>query len=620
MKDNEKYLQGINSPADLKKLNTQQLNELCGEIRNELVDVVSSNGGHLASNLGVVELTVAIHKAFDSPKDKIVFDVGHQCYTHKILTGRKDEFKTIRQKDGLSGFPKPEESEHDLTICGHSSVSISTAYGIASSTEHDGYTIALIGDGAMTGGIAYEGLLNSGRANNKFIVFLNDNQMSISRNVGGIKKHLTHIRTRRSYFKFKVGLERFFLYIPLIGKPITNFLVRLKKMFKNAIYHSNMFEDLGFQYLGPIDGHDLKQLDEIISIAKTLKKPTLIHAITTKGKGYSYAENTPQIFHGVSAFNVDSGLSEGKKVKSFSDVFGETVLDVAEQDDKVVLVTAAMALGTGLEEFSKKHKQRFYDVGIAEQHAAAFSGGLAVTGMKPVFAVYSTFLQRAYDQIFHDNAIADLGVMFAIDRAGFVGEDGETHQGIYDTSFLNSIPNISVYSPSNFNELKGTIKNCLDDKLKLSAVRYPRGTEDAEIANLTYTGNDFDVFFEGGDILLVTYGREFANVYNAVVKLRDNGINVTIIKLNKIKPISKNAVKEAEKYSSVYFFEEGIKFGGIAERFGSLLLEDGFIGKYDITAVDNGLFPQMSVKDSFIRFALDDESIYNKILEKESAK
>lgn len=620
MDNKERYLSGIDSPADLKKLNTDQLNSLCGEIREELISVVSHNGGHLASNLGAVELTVAIHRAFDSPKDKIVFDVGHQCYTHKLLTGRREAFKTLRTKGGISGFPKPDESEHDITICGHSSVSVSTAYGISASSEHDGYTIVVIGDGAMTGGIAYEGLLNAGRANNKFIVFLNDNQMSISRNVGGIKKHLTQIRTRRSYFKFKVGVERFFLYIPLVGRPIAKFLIKLKKMLKNAIYHSNMFEDLGFQYLGPVNGHDLDKLNEIISIAKTLKKPTLIHVTTVKGKGYSFAEDTPQLFHGVSAFNAESGLSENVKAKSFSDVFGDTVTELADHDDKIVLVTAAMTLGTGLEEFSKKHKQRFYDVGIAEEHAAAFSGGLATAGMKPVFAVYSTFLQRSYDQIFHDNAIADLGVLFAVDRAGFVGEDGETHQGLYDTSFLNSIPNISVYSPSNFNELSGMIETCLTNKSELAAVRYPRGTQDPFIADIPYSGNDFDVFFEEGNEAVITYGREFANVYNAVVKLRKNGRNMAIIKLNKIKPISPDAVKTALKYERLFFFEEGIKSGGIAERFASLLLENGFKGEYSITAVDDGLFPQMSVKDSFVRFSLDEESIYRKFTENKSAE
>jgi 1-deoxy-D-xylulose-5-phosphate synthase len=606
----------VKSPDDLKQLNYDEVKTYCQEVREKLLEVTSSNGGHLASNLGVVELTVALHRVFNSPKDKIIFDVGHQCYTHKIITGRKDEIETIRTSGGISGFPKPSESIHDATICGHSSTSISTAFGLASANP-DNYVIAVIGDGALTGGLAYEGLNNAGRSKEKLIVILNDNQMSISRDYSAMRRYLTRIRTRRSYFRFKVNLEKVLNKIPLIGRGLSRFLIKLKKMFKNAIYNSNIFEDFGFQYMGPIDGHDSKKLEEMLSVAKGVGRPTLIHVKTVKGKGYSKAESNPESFHGISAFDIDSGepLSSSN---SFSKVFGEELCKIAEKDKKVCAITAAMVSGTGLNDFSKLYKDRFYDSGIAEEHAAAFAGGLATGGMKPVFAVYSTFLQRSYDQLIHDNAIANLPVTFAVDRAGFVGEDGETHQGLYDTAFLNSVPNISVYSPSNFNELRGYLNKVIDEKI-FSAIRYPRGNENDNIKDIPYTGNNYDEFFEG-DIALITYGREFSNLYDAHEKLLSKGINTKIIKLNQIKPIDDKAVELAIKSKSVYFYEEGIKSGGIGERFASLLLEKGFKGDCEIIAVEDTLFPQISVKESFIKFKLDSNSIVEKVMEKNGAR
>ncbi|MEE0443296.1 MAG: 1-deoxy-D-xylulose-5-phosphate synthase, partial [Acutalibacteraceae bacterium] len=447
-----KYLNKIHSPADLKKLNSSEYPELAQEIRDVLIDTVSKNGGHLASNLGAVELTIAIHLTFDSPKDRIVWDVGHQAYTHKLLTGRYDVFDTIRQKDGISGFCHPNESEHDTFYSGHSGTSVSSAFGIAEANKikkNNNYTVAVIGDGSFTGGLVYEALNNAGRSKTNLIVILNDNEMSISKNVGSVAKYLTKIRSKKRYVRMKARLERFLDRIPLIGHSMASGLFSFKTAIKNLIYESTIFEKMGFRYMGPIDGHDIGLMCEALETAKSLGAPVLLHVNTVKGKGYNYAEKDPSHFHGVSDFDIDTGEPHSSG-DTFCNEFGKLMCKMAHEDRRITLITAAMSLGTGLTEFSEKYSERFFDVGIAEEHAVTFASGLSKGGMLPVFAVYSTFLQRCYDEIMHDGALQDQKLVLAIDRAGFVGDDGETHNGLYDVAFLQSIPKVTVYSPATY--------------------------------------------------------------------------------------------------------------------------------------------------------------------------
>ena len=598
------FLNKITSPDDVKKLEYRELLTLCDEIRDCLIETISKNGGHLASNLGTVELTVALHKVFNSPKDSIIFDVGHQSYTHKLLTGRFDKISTIRTENGLSGFMRPDESEHDPFVTGHSSNSISASYGIYKAkmlNGEDGYAISIIGDGAMTGGMVYEALNNSGNGHKNFIVILNDNKMSISRNVGSFARHLTHMRSKKSYHKFKRGIKKALEAIPFCGAYISDKLFKSKTMLKNAIYRSNLFESMGFNYLGPVDGHNLDELVNIFNIAKTETRPVLIHVLTTKGKGYSFAEDSPQNYHGVSSFDIEHGAEFSNK-KTFSDVCGETLCEMAAFDKKVCAVTAAMATGTGLTDFSKKFRNRFFDAGIAEEHAATFSAGMAIKGMKPYFVVYSSFLQRAYDQILHDIAVAKVPVRLCIDRAGIVGEDGETHQGLFDVAFLSTIPGMSIYSPTYYNELKVILNRSLEFDFPC-AIRYPRGIENSE-AEYKVTNDDY-AFLGDGDKLVISYGREFDNVLSAGKELD----NTALLKLNKIYPLSDLLIREISKYKEIFFFEEGIKSGGIAEKLGAKIAESGFDVKYKIVAVDDTFVPAATVKASLKKYGLDAQSI-----------
>jgi len=603
-----KFLSNIKSPDDVKKLEYSELETLCEEIRACMIDTVSKNGGHLASNLGTVELTVALHKVFDSPRDSILFDVGHQCYTHKLLTGRFDRFSTIRTENGLSGFMRPDESVHDPFVTGHSSNSISASYGIykAKTLKGDGgYAVTVIGDGALTGGMVYEALNNSGSGHRNFIVILNDNKMSISRNVGSLAKHLTVMRSKKSYRKFKHGIKVFLEKIPFCGKFLSDKLFKSKTMIKNAIYKSNLFESMGFNYLGPVDGHNIERLVNIFNIAKSETRPVLIHALTTKGKGYGFAENAPQNYHGVSSFDVEQGAEFGS-IKTFSDVCGDTLCKMAEIDKDVCAITAAMTSGTGLGEFSKKYHNRFFDVGIAEEHAATFSGGLAIKGMKPYFVVYSSFLQRAYDQILHDIAVAGVPVRLCVDRAGIVGEDGETHQGLFDVAFLSTVPGMNIYSPASFSELENLLLKSLNFDFPC-AIRYPRGIENSSIDYRT-TDNDFDVF-GSGDNLIVTYGRVFDNALVALDSLE----NTAVLKLNKIYPLSDDLLLEIKKYKNIFFFEEGIKSGGIGEKLGAKILEADISVSYKVTAINNEFVPAATTKSSLQKYGLDTQSIINTV-------
>lgn len=605
-------IDNVNSPKDVKKLNTDQLNELCSDIRKMLINTVSLNGGHLASNLGVVELTVALHKVFNSPTDQIVFDVGHQCYTHKILTGRKDKFNTLRTEGGIGGFTRPAESEHDIFSSGHSSTSISAAVGLARAKQikgEKGKVIAVIGDGALTGGLAYEALNNSGNDNSNLVVILNDNNMSISQNVGSMAKNLTTVRTSKKYVTFKSKIQRGLSRIPKVGSNITRFLTLINTKIRKIIYKSTFFEDLGFRYYGPIDGHDINALIDVLSVAKAHNHSVLIHVNTVKGNGYKPAEKNPTQFHGIGKFNINTGepLSKGK---NFSAVFGETMCKFAENDGRICCVTAAMSEGTGLCEFSKKYPKRFFDVGIAEQHAVTFSGGLAKNGMVPVFAVYSTFLQRSYDQLIHDVAMQGLKVIFGIDRAGFVGEDGESHQGVFDTSFLNSVPGLTVLAPSYYDELEAMFYEAIYKLDGAAAVRYPRGSEGTKPDNYKYRHEDYCLFGNTEkEICIVTYGRLFSQCYEAYKELN----NVFIIKLNKIKPINSELFSYLKNCKRILFYEESIRSGSVGECFGSMLAENGIIAKYDHIAVDNEFIKQASVSSQMKNYRMDAQSIIDEV-------
>ena len=561
-----KYLNKIKSPDDVKNIPEEKLNELADEIRGVLIDTVSKNGGHLASNLGVVELTIALHRVFDSPKDKIVWDVGHQAYTHKLLTGRFDQFNTIRQKDGISGFCHPNESEHDTFYSGHSGTSVSSAFGIAQANKimnKDDYTVAVIGDGSFTGGLVYEALNNAGRTKGKFIVILNDNEMSISQNVGSLAKHLTKIRTKKRYVSMKAKLESGLKKIPFIGDRLADGIYKIKTSVKNFMYESTIFEKMGFRYMGPVDGHNISILTEALNTAKTLDTPVVLHVNTVKGKGYDYAEKDPSVFHGISNFDVDTGEHKFGG-NTFGNEFGKLMCRMAEKDARISVITAAMSLGTGLTDFSKQYSDRFFDVGIAEEHAVTFASGLSKCGMLPVFAVYSTFLQRCYDQIIHDGALQDQKMVLAIDRAGFVGEDGETHNGLYDVAFLQSIPKVTVYSPSTYDEMKVAFGNAFYRDKDVVAVRYPRGGESELPADFEPSYGTFALYgYAWANIVIVTYGRLFAEAAKAGNELLKHNVKVKVLKLNRIKPIDENAVDIVLQSKHIFFYEEGVRSGGI---------------------------------------------------------
>ncbi len=608
------YLDKINSPSDLKKLSIEELNILCEEIRDKLIKTVSKNGGHLSPNLGTVELTVAMHYVYNTPNDKIVWDVGHQSYTHKILTGRKDRLDTIRKKGGLSGFPKRSESPYDAFNVGHSSTSISAAYGIARARAikgEKGRTIAVIGDGALTGGLAYEGLNNAGRSNKNFTVILNDNKMSISRNVGSIAKYLTHIRIRPGYIKIKKIVEKILIHTPVIGNPLRKLLLHSKSKLRISVYRNTIFEDLGFVYYGPVDGHDIGKLIDALNASKNVNQAVIIHVVTTKGKGYHFAEEDPRSYHGISSFDIESGEPISSK-KGFSARFGEILCDIAKKDKRICAITAAMKLGTGLAKFSHDYKERFFDVGIAEEHAVTFAAGLATENMIPVFAVYSSFLQRAYDQIIHDAAAQEIHMVLAIDRAGIVGEDGETHQGVFDVAMLSSIPNVTIYSPCYFDELGDAMNKAIYKHSGIVAIRYPRGGQPYR-PNDYKTGEVYSVYGTGKDAVIVTYGRIFANASNAKEILEEKGKKITILKLNRIHPISKEAVKICSEFKRVYFFEEGMENGGVGDKFRCMLDDEGYTGSYELTAIKDKFVPQSTVDEALSELCLDCAGIVNKL-------
>ena len=599
----KRLLESIKLPQGVKELNKDQLDELCLELREEIIDKVSVTGGHLASNLGTVELTVALQYVFDSPREPIVWDVGHQCYSHKLLTGR--DITGIRTEGGLSGFPKPSESEHDAFVAGHASTSVSAALGIAEAKKIAGdesSVVAVVGDGAVSGGMIYEAINNAGRSKTNLVVVLNDNEMSISKNVGAMAKYLAQIRNKEGYFHFKDVTQRILLKIPLIGKGIFSTVKYCKTALKDFYYGSNTFEHFGFVYLGPVDGHDIQMLIRVLKRAQSLKCPVLVHINTVKGKGYHPAEMLPSKFHGIAPFNKESGETFEAHKKSFSDAFGEIICEMAEKDKKICAITAAMTDGTGLKNFAKKYPERFFDVGIAEEHALTFAAGLAAGGMKPVFAVYSTFLQRSFDQIIHDASINPLHVVLAIDRAGIVGGDGETHQGIFDVPMLTAIPGVTIYSPFNYAELDRVLKIAFAAN-GVQAVRYPRDSEKSVSPKYTADYHDFDFFENGKDSLIVTYGRLFAEACSAAEET-----GASVLKLGKVFPIDAAAVEKAAAFKNVFFFEESVMNGSADEHFGTAIHTTSFCGKYIIKCVD-GFVPHMNVSSAMKKYGLDCESM-----------
>ncbi len=583
-------LEDIRSPEDVRKLHKRELPLLCDRLRQKMIDTVSVNGGHLSSNLGTVELTVALHRVFYLPKDTVVWDVGHQCYAHKLLTGRYDAFDTLRKKDGISGFPKPSESEYDSFITGHSSTAISAANGIAKAkalTGDDSYTVAIIGDGAMTGGLAYEGLSNAGRSEDKLLIILNDNNMSISQNVGFVSRYLSGLRTKVRYVRWKQRVTTALCRIPFIGRPINTLLQKIKKKMRRSLFiDTSYFEKMGFHYLGPVDGHDLDDLAQAMLAARSIGRPVLLHVTTVKGKGYPVAEKNADTFHGIGGFDPITGKAPAGG-ESFSSHFGDTLCRLAEEDDRIVAVTAAMKKGTCLETFAERFPTRFFDAGIAEGHAVTFSSGMSCGGLLPVFAVYSTFLQRSYDQLLNDTSIMDNHVVLAIDRAGVVPDDGETHQGIYDVAMLRSIPHTVLYAPSTYKELELHLRQALYDTGGIAAVRYPKGGESPALADYKPSYKNYEYFdSDRRSLLLVTYGRTFGDVWTLSRQKKRNGEPVSVLKLNRIHPLDEEAVDIARQYDTVLFVEEAARQGGVGEYLGNRLLQAGFKGHYAVRAID----------------------------------
>ena len=595
-----KLLSDIKSPSDIKAMSYEKLDELAEEIRIKLIETVSANGGHLAPNLGVVELTIAMHKVFNSPEDQFVFDVGHQCYAHKLLTGRFERFDSLRKKDGISGFCRPCESEHDIFCSGHSGTSVSAGLGLASAkriTNDKGHVISVIGDGSFTGGMVYEALNNGGRTNTRQIIILNDNKMSISENVGAFAKYLAVIRSKPRYYSFKAGTEKALSHIPM-GKAVAKKLYDIKTDIKNKLYaQSTFFEDLGYRYMGPVDGHNIENLCNALESAKNINMPVVLHVLTVKGKGYDHAEKYPSLFHGISRFDIETGEPKSSS-ESFSDKFGECLCKKADTDESICAITAAMGIGTGLKHFSEKYPERFFDVGIAEEHAVTFASGLSKNNLKPVYAVYSTFFQRCYDQLVHDISLQKLKVLFAVDRAGFVGEDGETHHGIFDVSFLGTVPDIKVYSPCCYRSLEADINSALYADEYASVVRYPRGAPDENVTKLQYDTIEYSLYGKReSEKVIVTYGRITSEAIYAVDKLKEKGEEVLLLSLNQIKPIADSVYDILLNKKQIYFFEEGIRSGGIGEKLAAGLLEKGYCGKYRIRAIEDKFVEQASVDE-----------------------
>ena len=601
----------------LKNLTDEQAVELCAALRKELLDTVSKTGGHLASNLGLVELMVALQRVFDTSNDRLVFDVGHQCYVHKILTGRAEAMNTLRTFGGISGFPKPNESEHDAFIAGHASNSVSVALGMARARtmQKDDYNvIALLGDGALSGGLAYEGLSNAGQSNEPMIVILNDNGMSITQSVGGIAQHLANQRLKPQYLNMKRAYRRVTKSTSL-GRRFYRFTHKIKKAFKDTILPCSMFENMGFAYMGPVDGHDVNYLTRLLGYAKEMNCPVVLHIKTVKGKGYAPAEECPDRFHGVGPFDVDTGTLKSSGSQNFSAVFGDTLCDLAKRDQRVCAITAAMESGTGLQNFAKLYPDRFFDVGIAEGHAVSMAAGMAKQGTIPVFAVYSTFLQRSYDMLIHDVAIQNLHVVFGVDRAGLVGDDGETHHGVFDIGYFTTVPHMTVLAPASFEELRDMMDYAVFEANGPVAVRYPRGGENSYAENSGRCGAATIV--KGTDITLVSYGTMIGEVIRAAEILKEKGISAEIIKLNTVIPIDYNTIAESvKKTGKLLIAEECVVMGSVGQQTASWLAEHGFVPeKLVLCNLGNDFVTHGTVAKLRQHMGIDSDSIARKAME-----
>lgn len=570
-------LDKIKNHSDISALSVSELYELAGEIREFLIQNVSKTGGHLASNLGIVELTLALHKVFDTSVDRLVFDVGHQSYVHKILTGRRDGFDGLRTFGGLSGFLRPSESIHDACVTGHASNSVSVALGMARARTLSGKdfsVISVIGDGAFTGGMAYEALGDAGQSKEPLIVILNDNEMSIAKNVGAMTNYLAKLRVKKKYLRFK-DVYRRIIKKTKFGIALDNGIHNVKNAIKTALIPSLFFEEMGFTYLGPADGHDIKYMIYLFELAKDLNRPVVIHLTTKKGKGYEPSETSPQDYHGVGKFDVETGLPVSGKKQTFSDVFGEELVSLAREDGRICAITAAMTSGVGLSDFAEEFPNRFFDVAIAEEHAVAMGAGLAAQGMLPVCAIYSTFLQRAYDMLIHDVAISKQHIIFGVDRAGLVGEDGETHHGVFDVAYLSSVPGMKILAPSSFSELRSMLKFAKDADGPVS-LRYPRGSEGGYKEN-SFADNALSSFVrDGKDVCIITYGMLINNVLSACESAEVSGVSAAVLKLNSIKPLDVDAICGAlSRFSKVIVVEDVVAKGSVFQQISAISAERG---------------------------------------------
>ncbi len=614
-------LNKINSPSDVKKLNKSELFSLASEIRSLLIESVSKTGGHLASNLGVVELTLALYRAFDLDNDALIWDVGHQTYVHKLLSGRCDNFSTLRSFGGISGFPKTSESKYDFFNTGHSSTSISACLGYARANElmgKDSRAVAVIGDGALTGGMAFEAFCDAGASKTNITVVLNDNEMSISKNVGSISEHLAKLRSKRSYLRLKSSLEEMLYKLPKGRQKSVHGLKKIKDTIRHMITSETFFEALGFTYLGPIDGHNIDSLINIFESSKNIPGPVLVHVITKKGKGYKYAEDKPAKFHGISEFVVDTGESTQKdSQQTYSKVFGDTLCELSKSSKEVCAITAAMPDGTGLSSFSKRYPDRFFDVGISEQHAVTMSAGLASRGMSPVCVLYSSFMQRAYDQILHDYCLQNLSVTFAIDRAGIVGRDGETHQGLYDISFLSAMPNISILAPANFDDLKEMLNYAVLEHKGPIAIRYPRGNMGYNYENrIPFTFGEADSVFEGTDVLILSVGHMLGIANETAKLLNYYGISTGLANLRSIKPFDKDFIlSSCQKYKMIVCIEDGVYHGGCGSLISDFLAENHIDISFYKIAHKSEIVPHGSASELYHHCGLSPDKIAESIKE-----
>lgn len=590
-------LEKVNTPEDLRKLNIEDKKVLASEIRELLLNTVSSTGGHLASNLGVVELTIALHSTFNTPVDKIIWDVGHQTYVHKILTGRKEKMNTLRKMDGIAGFPKTSESIYDVFDTGHSSTSISIALGMARARDIRKETnkiIAVIGDGALTGGMALEALNDAGSSKCNIIVILNDNEMSISKNVGGMTQLLGKLRTRRLYKKTNKETKRILEKIPYIGNGLVKIAKTIKRGVKQVFIQNMYFEDIGFTYFGPVDGNDIEKLESILNLASNVEGPVLIHVITKKGKGYDIAEKNPDKFHSISSFNIETGNPLKQPCKDYSKVFGDKLVELASKDNQIVAITAAMCDGTGLADFAKKYPDRFFDVGIAEQHAVGLIAGMAKNGLKPVLPLYSSFLQRAYDQVVHDICIQNLPATICIDRAGIVGNDGETHQGILDLCFLNSIPNINILSPKDFKELEDMLEFSVNTNKPIT-IRYPRGKEDSYKFDKheSISLGKAEILKEGNDITIIAIGKTVSKAMKLAEIFEKKDISIEVINLRFLKPLDETTILNSiQKTKNLITIEDGYVLNGMGNAILKLIVDQ---------QVENIKIKNLGYPDKFIK-------------------